>query len=129
MDDASHFWSHQIIGFETLFLQLPPHGIYIVEDIQTSFLRNEEGNSYADHSESFWSYISRLQAALACGQNHGPELMAKEAEIVSEIDTILLSRETVAIIKREAPWEVESEIANKKRRQARRAKAKELAAQ
>ncbi len=114
VDDASHFWSHQIIGFETLFLRLPANGIYIVEDIHTSFLANEENADYADHPESFWSYISRLQSGLACAQRHGPELNAHESRLVAWIDAIFLSRKTVAIIKRSAPRRRELQITRKK---------------
>lgn len=101
LDDASHFWSHQIIGFQTLFPMLPPGGVYIVEDVHTSFLAQEEGSQYADHEESFWSYFSRLQAALVCSQRHGPELSKQENRLVSWIDSISISRRTVAVVKRQ----------------------------
>ncbi|WP_417713063.1 hypothetical protein [Pseudophaeobacter arcticus] len=101
LDDASHFWSHQIIGFQTLFPMLPPGGVYIVEDVHTSFLAQEDGAQYADHEESFWSYFSRLQAALVCAQRHGPELSPQESRLVAWIDSISISRRTVAIVKRQ----------------------------
>jgi hypothetical protein len=122
IDDASHFWSHQIIGFRTMFPQLPPNGVYIVEDIHTSFLKEEAGSSYADHPESFWSFISRLQASLACAQRHGPELNSEEASLVSNIDAIFLSRKTVAVIKRAEPRP-------KERRNARQKLLREQASQ
>ncbi len=37
IDDGSHFWSHQILTFETLLPFLRPGGLYILEDIDTSF--------------------------------------------------------------------------------------------
>lgn len=103
LDDASHFWSHQIIGFETLFPMLPPGGIYIVEDVHTSFLAQEEGSQYADHTESFWSYFNRLQMATVCAQNHGPTLSPSENRLVSWIDAMFITRKTVAVIKRQTP--------------------------
>jgi hypothetical protein len=117
IDDASHFWSHQIIGFKTLFPHLPANGIYIVEDIHTSFVTSPENSDYADHDESFWSFISRLQSSLACAQHNGPDLNAEEAQLVAEIDVILLSRKTVAIIKRSEPRRKEQRIARRKRQQ------------
>ena len=101
LDDASHFWSHQIIGFQTLFPLLPPGGVYIVEDVHTSFLAQEEGAQYADHAESFWSYFSRLQAALVCAQRHGPQLTTQESRLTAWIDSISISRRTVAVVKRQ----------------------------
>jgi hypothetical protein len=37
LDDASHQWAHQIAAFRALFGTLRPGGVYIVEDIHTSF--------------------------------------------------------------------------------------------
>lgn len=37
LDDASHLWHHQIIGFRRLFPAVKPGGIYILEDLCTSF--------------------------------------------------------------------------------------------
>jgi hypothetical protein len=37
LDDASHFWGHQILALETLFDSLNSGGIYIIEDLHTSF--------------------------------------------------------------------------------------------
>lgn len=53
------------------------------------------------HEESFWSYFSRLQAALVCAQRHGPELSPQESRLVAWIDSISISRRTVAIVKRQ----------------------------
>ena len=37
IDDGSHFNSHQILTFEVLFDALKDGGIYVIEDVQTSF--------------------------------------------------------------------------------------------
>lgn len=37
VDDGSHRWGHQIFTFQTLFPWLQPGGVYICEDIQTSY--------------------------------------------------------------------------------------------
>ncbi len=42
LDDASHFWSHQKMAFQYLFGSVKSGGIYIVEDLCTSF-----GSDYA----------------------------------------------------------------------------------
>ena len=36
IDDASHFWDHQIMALFGLFDVLPSGGIYILEDLETS---------------------------------------------------------------------------------------------
>lgn len=37
IDDASHYWVHQCLAFNVLFRTLKPGGLYIVEDLGTSF--------------------------------------------------------------------------------------------
>ncbi|WP_372828315.1 class I SAM-dependent methyltransferase [Polaromonas sp.] len=44
IDDGSHVFDHQIASFETLFPQLSPTGVYIVEDTHTSYLPDFGGD-------------------------------------------------------------------------------------
>jgi hypothetical protein len=44
IDDGSHMNEHVIISFKTLFPLLKKGGIYVVEDIQTSYLEEYGGN-------------------------------------------------------------------------------------
>ena len=37
IDDASHYWIHQVTAFSILFNYLKPGGLYIIEDLGTSF--------------------------------------------------------------------------------------------
>lgn len=43
IDDGSHFASLQRVSFETLFPLLDPNGVYIVEDLHTSYWSDYEG--------------------------------------------------------------------------------------
>lgn len=45
-DDGSHIPTHQILTFNKLFPLLSPGGIYIIEDIGTSYLKNTECYGY-----------------------------------------------------------------------------------
>ncbi|MBQ0804735.1 MAG: hypothetical protein KBT65_07705 [Sulfitobacter sp.] len=118
LDDASHKWSHQITAFKTMFPLLPPGGLYVIEDIFTSFPMPIKYDVYADHPESCWTFISRLQAALAGCQTEWPALSVEESELVSWIDAVFLTRRTVIFVKREAqrPEEIER-VAELRRRQ------------
>lgn len=53
IDDASHLWSHQILAMAELYDTLPSGGIYVMEDINTSFghLREtySEGTAFSGH--------------------------------------------------------------------------------
>lgn len=119
LDDASHKWSHQITAFRVLFPLLPPGGIYVIEDIFTSFPMPTKYDVYADHPESCWTFIARLQMALAGAQTELPPLSVEEAEIVSWIDAIFLTRKTVVFVKRheQRPEEIER-IAELRRRRS-----------
>lgn len=37
IDDGSHVWSHQILSFEVLWPAIKPGGLYVVEDVLTSY--------------------------------------------------------------------------------------------
>lgn len=102
IDDASHYWSHQIIGFRTLFPLLPPGGIYVVEDVHTSF-HQAGATKYADHPESFLDLFGRLQKALVASQHGGPQLALSPAErrLTAWIDSVIAIRHCVAIVKRQ----------------------------
>lgn len=118
LDDASHKWSHQIIAFKTMFPLLPPGGIYVIEDIFTSFPMPIKYDVYADHHESTWNFVSRLQAALAGVQTEWPPISAEESELVAWIDAVFLTRETVVFVKREEPRPEElARVEELKRRQ------------
>ncbi len=45
IDDGSHIQSHIIASFEALFPLLPPGGIYVIEDTQTSYWPKFEGST------------------------------------------------------------------------------------
>src|SRR3990167_2871908 len=44
VDDGSHFVNHQIISFKTLFPALRPGGVYVIEDLFSSYWRNWGGS-------------------------------------------------------------------------------------
>ena len=49
IDDASHIWAHQILAISELFDVIPSGGLYVMEDINTSFshLREKYSNGSA----------------------------------------------------------------------------------
>lgn len=46
IDDGSHQCAHQLLSFETLFESLSDGGIYVIEDVQTSFWHQPMRNIY-----------------------------------------------------------------------------------
>lgn len=71
IDDASHWWSHQIIAFQYLYPTLRENGIYIMEDIQTSFgkFRESYGKGYPVDA---YEYLLALQTDLVGKNNNHP---------------------------------------------------------
>jgi len=55
IDDGSHLMSHQKISFETLFPLLNQNGLYIIEDLSTSYLQE-----YVNHPKTMISYLKDL---------------------------------------------------------------------
>ncbi len=63
VDDASHLWSHQIKALFSLFSSLPSGGIYILEDMETSFFSGD--NSYADYAVDAYTICERIMRVSA----------------------------------------------------------------
>lgn len=70
LDDASHIWTHQLMALLILFPVLPSGGIYILEDIETSF--PEDGFcGYDDAIISPYEFCSKITEIVTRG--HAPE--------------------------------------------------------
>jgi hypothetical protein len=51
IDDGSHFSDHVITTFKILFPLLSPNGIYVIEDLQTSYWDQVDGISWGGSSD------------------------------------------------------------------------------
>lgn len=67
VDDASHMWRHQIMALLVLFDSLPHGGVYIVEDIETSF-KGYEHSWYNDASITCYDFLSALSEVVTSGE-------------------------------------------------------------
>ena len=68
IDDASHFWSHQIKALFKLFTCLPHGGVYIIEDMETS-VNTDLYPEYKDFPISAYEVCSRI-ARVVAGKNN-----------------------------------------------------------
>ncbi len=67
IDDASHFWSHQIKALYQLLPLLQNGGVYILEDLGTSFSSYRNMN-YDDASISAYDFCSAIAEVVASGE-------------------------------------------------------------
>lgn len=71
IDDASHFWSHQIKALFKLFTCLPHGGVYIIEDMETS-VNTDLYPEYKDFPISAYEVCSRI-ARVVAGKNNSDD--------------------------------------------------------
>lgn len=70
LDDASHYHDHQLLAFFNLFPYVEKGGIYIIEDLQTSFPPNLA--NYIHGSNDNTVNVLLHLAELVCGENRTP---------------------------------------------------------
>lgn len=101
IDDGSHVWGHQIKSLRILFKHLEPKGIYIIEDLDTSF-----GSYYRDYcgdgTKTAASYLFELSGwVIGQRQLKNEELLDPFiAEAHVEIERITFARGCAIIEKK-----------------------------
>lgn len=106
LDDASHFWSHQIASFEECFDNILPGGFFVMEDLNCSFggLRRDP---FADQWKDAYTYFSALNTfVVGKGADHPLRRLMPETprarELAAWIDSMHFYRSTLIIKKRES---------------------------
>ena len=98
IDDGSHIWSHQILTFETLLSFVAPGGLYIMEDIDTSFGHFVEVYGQ-DSTISAAQYLTKIAnyliAATAAKMTQEPDLRIRS--FLPRIDSITFIRKSALI--------------------------------
>jgi predicted O-methyltransferase YrrM len=98
IDDGSHIWSHQILTFETLVSFLAPGGLYIMEDIDTSFGHFIEvygKDSTISAAQYLTKIMNYLVAATAADMTEERDLRIRT--ILPRIDSITFIRKSALI--------------------------------
>ena len=102
LDDASHIWSHQVIAFEALFPQLPVGGVYICEDIHTSF-EPLARQGFADRPVDAFTYFAQLSYLITGGRkesaNKTISFSPAQSGLAKSISSITVRNHTVIITK------------------------------
>ena len=103
LDDGSHRWDHQIFQLQVVFPNLCPGGLYIMEDLDTSFQKHLEDAPFDGFSTiSAIDYLHKF-SRVVCGEgalgNEKPyDLFI--ANFASWVGTIEIGRRTAIISKK-----------------------------
>ncbi len=96
IDDGSHFTYHQKISFETLFKRLNYGGVYIIEDVGTSYLKGYFGDPNLS-KKNVVTYFSEITHSVNDYQL--VKKYKKKFENYSEIETIIFIKDAIIIKK------------------------------
>jgi len=100
VDDASHIWSHQIMALVNLFPALQHGGIYIVEDIHTSFRATQNYSMFNDTDISMYDFLSSLSEIVT--SNEHLDLSHKSyylGMLVDELEKIAIDVDMISFIR------------------------------
>ncbi|MGI9254166.1 MAG: hypothetical protein ACR2J8_10490 [Thermomicrobiales bacterium] len=98
VDDGSHFWDHQIFSFQHLFPALLPGGVYICEDLLTSYPKRAE--KFRNGAEqSGMQYFLKLAEYVTGGGSGGLDGPAGPEwdRILAKVDSIRFIRHAAII--------------------------------
>jgi demethylmacrocin O-methyltransferase len=108
IDDGSHFNAHQILTFKKLFASLEDGGIYVVEDVQTSFWKGEvagvewDGADISDpaFSRTCYGYFLELAKYVNYAEFHPGVAVALDlVELAKQIRQITFEHNLIIIQK------------------------------
>ena len=99
LDDASHIWSHQIKSLCTLFEVLPHGGVFIMEDLETSFSMYRYQN-YDDAPISCFQFLCGIAEVVTSGEYLDTETRDRAFSLFkAEIEEIAIHTELICFLK------------------------------
>ena len=105
-DDGSHVPGHQLLTFNTLFPALKEGGIYIIEDIETSYWRN--GSLYGYNVQCGYKHPkSIIELFKDCADVVNSEFagpISSQVAHLNQIGSITFARNCIIITKRTIPF-------------------------
>lgn len=106
IDDGSHRWDHQIATLQMMFPLVAPGGVYILEDLDTSFEAHLKQAPFEGYSPiSAFDYLCKLArcvtADAALGEERPYDLFI--AENFRWVSTVEFGRRTAVLGKKPAP--------------------------
>ena len=99
VDDASHLWSHQILALCGLLHSLQSGGIYILEDLATSFRRYKCSGYYDDAVIDAFSFVDAIAKSLTGDEHIDKYVDNRFFEFADEIEEVADMIETITFMK------------------------------
>jgi len=93
VDDASHLWSHQLLALTQLYPCLPPGGVYILEDMETS-LNPAEYPGYDDCTINPYEVCQEISRVVSSKKPFTADIPYRD-----EINAIGMHTDMVCLIK------------------------------
>jgi SAM-dependent methyltransferase len=104
VDDASHYWIHQVTACRVLFRYLRPGGLYVIEDLGTSFNEPVREIYGAPGGDDAYAFLLSLLTGVVGNTFYHPVrsgLPIPDHNVMQSIDDISFARGTAIIRKRE----------------------------
>lgn len=98
LDDGTHKWSHQMAGLHSIFPSIKPGGLFIIEDLQTSFGPYEK--THGDTDESTANFLLRFASGLLAGTLAPKPNNTAERYLTASIDKISFIRQAAILHKK-----------------------------
>jgi hypothetical protein len=110
VDDGSHVPGHQILSLTILWSLLVPGGLYIIEDIETSFWKKSRFYGYRfDARKSSENLVSQLKAAVeAVNCEFLPQRLKRRlrkhslASVLADIEMVSFGQNCIVLVKKDA---------------------------
>jgi hypothetical protein len=92
IDDASHLWSHQILAFRTLFPSVVSGGIFIMEDLCTSYAHFRKEYSCGFDMKDAVSYFLAISRGTCYPNAVGSDEELRRIYDISNADELLIPK-------------------------------------
>ncbi|WP_165570478.1 glycosyltransferase 61 family protein [Aeromicrobium sp. IC_218] len=114
VDDGSHRWQHQIDTLRDLWPAVRPGGMFIVEDIHTSFGEDYARTYGTPDGETAYDFVAGLVRSLVAADRADPPADDFEAYFRNTVDSAVMLGRSVVLRKRShrQPWYRRASVAD-----------------
>lgn len=103
IDDGSHIPEHQMLTLITLWPKLRPRGVYIIEDVETSFWKRSTLYGYDFNSKKFSLFLSLLNSVkyIVFEGFNKRNCRHLDSSVLNEIEIISFGYNSIVLVKKD----------------------------